>query len=105
GNVDYPEPPLREAIDECGQTCHGRFGSLDRDGLKIAFLHSDDGKLFGETIHSGRWNLVCYGHTHVAKQSLQGHTLVINPGALYRATPHSIAIVELPSLKAQIVKL
>ena len=34
-----------------------------------------------------------------------GETLVLNPGALYRANPHSIAVVELPSLEATIVPL
>src|SRR5262245_6168405 len=105
GNVDHDEPSLRAAIAACGQSCHDRFGSLERAGRKIAFLHSDDGRLFRETIHSGHWDLVCHGHTHVAEQSRQGRTLVLNPGALYRATPHSIAIVELPELRVEIVKL
>jgi hypothetical protein len=39
----------------------------------------------------------------VAKQEHCGRTLVLNPGALYRATPHSIAVVELPTLRATIV--
>jgi putative phosphoesterase len=105
GNVDYDEPSLRTAIDESGQTCHGRFGSLVREGIRIAFLHSDDARLFAQTVQSGGADLVCYGHTHIAKQHRQGRTLVLNPGALYRATPHSIAVVELPSLKATIVTL
>jgi putative phosphoesterase len=105
GNVDYDEPPLREAIDQCGQSCHGRFGALEREGKKIAFLHSDDSQRFVETIHAGQWELVCYGHTHVAKQHYQGRTLVLNPGALFRATPHSIAVVELPSLQATILNV
>jgi putative phosphoesterase len=105
GNVDYDEPALREAIDDRGQSCHGRFGSLEREGRRIAFLHSDDQRLFTDTVQSGDWDLVCYGHTHVAKQERRGHTLVLNPGALYRATPHSIAVVELPVLRATIVSL
>jgi hypothetical protein len=31
--------------------------------------------------------------------------LVLNPGAIYRANPHSIAIVELPEVKATIVAI
>ena len=55
------------------------------------------------TVQAGEWDLVCYGHTHAAKQHRQGRTLVLNPGALYRATPHSLAVVELPELRATIV--
>lgn len=105
GNVDFDEPPLREAIDEFGQTCHGRFGTLEREGLKIALLHSDDARRFNETVRSGGYDLVCYGHTHVAKQEYAGSTLVLNPGALHRATPHSLAIVDLPQLAVTIVNL
>ncbi len=105
GNVDHSEDQMRRAIEEAGQTCHGRFGSLDLDGRKIAFLHSDDSQRFRETISSGEWDLVCYGHTHEAKSHREGNTLVLNPGALYRANPHSLAIVVLPSLQVEHVTL
>jgi putative phosphoesterase len=101
GNVDHNEGELAQAIEKAGQTCHGRFGSLELAGCKIAFLHSDDQELFDETVASAEWDLVCYGHTHVAEQHRVGRTLVLNPGALYRATPHSLAIVELPALTAR----
>jgi len=48
---------------------------------------------------------VCYGHTHVAAIEYYGATLALNPGALYRAPTHSLAIVELPSVVATIVTL
>jgi putative phosphoesterase len=105
GNVDHSAEQIRLAIEEAGQTCHGRFGSLDIDGTKIAFLHSDDSRLFQETISSGEWDLVCYGHTHEAESHREGNALVLNPGALYRANPHSLAIVELPSLQVEHVTL
>lgn len=100
GNVDYDGDGLRAAIEAEGQTCHGRFGSLEVGGVLIAFLHSDDGRLFDETVAEDEFDLVCYGHTHHAEQHRVGQTLVLNPGALYRAAPHTFATVELPSLKA-----
>ena len=99
GNVDDDPEELREIIAEAGHTFHGRFGKLELAGRKIAFLHSDDQRLFRETIASGLWDLVCYGHTHLAEQHYEGQTLVLNPGAVYRANPHSIAVVELPGLE------
>jgi putative phosphoesterase len=100
GNVDHNEASLAQAIQESGQNCHARFGSIELAGRKIAFLHSDDQELFDETVSSGRWDLVCYGHTHVAEQHLSGRTLVLNPGALYRATPRTFAVVDLATLTA-----
>jgi putative phosphoesterase len=103
GNVDYNETELRDAILKSGHQCHHRFGEIELAGKKIALLHSHDAKLFEKTIRSGRFDLVCYGHTHQAEQHLEGQTLVLNPGAVYRATPHSLAVVELPALRATIV--
>jgi putative phosphoesterase len=105
GNVDFDEANLRSAIRVAGQTCHDRFGSIVLAGRKIAFLHGDDSSLLRECTTNGKWDLVCHGHTHVAKQQQVGPTLVLNPGALYRANPHSLAVVELPSLEVTAVRL
>jgi uncharacterized protein len=98
GNVDQHEGDLRWAIERASQTCHGRFADLELAGRRIAVLHGDDAERLVETIDSGRYHLVCYGHTHQAEHHWQDGTLVLNPGALYRATPHSIAVVELSSM-------
>lgn len=101
GNVDRNELALRQAIEAAGQTCHGRFGDLTLAGCRIALVHSDDHALFRRTIGSGGYDLVCYGHTHVAEHHREGRTLVLNPGALYRASPHTLAIVTLPELDVE----
>jgi putative phosphoesterase len=105
GNVDFNERELAQAIDEAGQTNHGRFGELELAGRRVAFLHGDDGRLLQEAIRGGGWDLVCHGHTHQAAQQRHGETLVLNPGAIYRANPHSVAVVELPAVEAHIVNL
>jgi uncharacterized protein len=106
GNVDYEElDEIEAAVRDAGQHFHGPFGSLELAGKKIAFLHSDDARTFRSTIESGEWDLVCYGHTHVAKEEWVGNTLVLNPGALYRAYPHTLAIVELPERKVTSLKV
>ncbi len=97
GNVDNASRLERE-IHEAGKTAHGRFGALELEGRQIAFLHGDDRRLLGATIQSGRWDLVCCGHTHVAESYWQGSTLVLNPGAVHRSGRPSVAVVELPGL-------
>ncbi len=99
GNVDGNEDGLREAIGAQGHQCHGLFGALELEGRSIAFLHGHDHKLFRETVRSDEWDLVCYGHTHIAEVEHVGGTCVLNPGAVFRARPHSVAVVELPSLE------
>lgn len=100
GNCDYDHADLKAAIEAAGQTCHALFGALELAGVPIALLHSHERSRFRETIESGAYRLVCYGHTHVADTTTHGETLVLNPGALYRADPHSIAVVELPAVEA-----
>jgi putative phosphoesterase len=105
GNTDTNLDELAATISQAGQTCHGQFGDLELEGVRIALLHSHDGRRFRQTINSGDYRLVCYGHTHVAAIDRYEGTLVVNPGAIYRANPHSVAVVDLPGLKANIIEL
>jgi uncharacterized protein len=104
GNMDDLDS-LREAIVEPEHTLHGQLGTLEIEGRRVAFLHGHDVKLLHHTIHSGHWDLVCHGHTHVFSSSCEGSTLVLNPGALSRTNSPSMAVVELPSMKVTEIPL
>ena len=105
GNCDSETDELAEAIAAAGLSCHGRFGQIELAGRKIALIHSDDARLFRATIAGGKFDLVCYGHTHEAESHREGQTLVLNPGALYRANPHTLAVVDLKTMEAEIIPL
>ncbi|MCA9258890.1 MAG: YfcE family phosphodiesterase [Planctomycetales bacterium] len=105
GNCDYDHSLLRLGAEALGMHWHGEFGELERAGKRIALLHSHDQQRFRDVVTSGAWDLVCYGHTHVAASDQHGPTLVLNPGALHRANPYSLAIVDLPELTAHHVTL
>jgi putative phosphoesterase len=105
GNCDENTGSFAAAIERAGQTCHGMFGDLEFDGLKVALLHSHERNRFRDAIDSGQYRLVCYGHTHVAAIDRRGETVVLNPGAIYRASPHTIAVVDLPAVEASIIEL
>ncbi|WP_437187513.1 YfcE family phosphodiesterase [Planctomicrobium sp. SH668] len=105
GNCDTHTQDLRLAIQEAGHFCHGRFGELDLGGKKIAMLHGDDYSRFEETVNSGKYDLVCYGHTHRYEFHQVGPTLVLNPGALFRADPYTFAVVDLDSMQVTHVPL
>jgi putative phosphoesterase len=102
GNVDHG-PAIRAAAAQCGARFHGAFGDLTLAGVRIALLHGDDTRRLAETAAGGEYAMVCHGHTHVAGRKFAGSTVVLNPGALFRATPHTLAIVELPSLATEII--
>jgi putative phosphoesterase len=105
GNCDENTKAFAAAIERAGQKCHGLFGELDFDGIKVALLHSHERNRFRQAIDGGQYGLVCYGHTHVAAIDRRGETVVLNPGAIYRASPHSIAVVDLPAVEASIIEI
>jgi uncharacterized protein len=105
GNCDTDHKALRAAIEKAGKRCHGEFGDFELEGVRIALVHSHTPRQFAAAVGSGRYQVVCYGHTHVALIEHRGDTLLINPGAVYRSNPHTVALLELPELKAMIVGL
>jgi putative phosphoesterase len=105
GNCDRRQDELRRAIVAAGHTCHERFGTLELASRRIAILHSDDTRLFRAVQTSGEYDLVCYGHTHEAEFHRVEQTLVLNPGALYRAMPHTLAVVDLATMQVTILPI
>jgi uncharacterized protein len=105
GNCDYDRKTLARAIEKAGQTCHGNFGDLLLEGVRIALLHGHDADLLEASIAADSFELVCHGHTHVVRQERRGNTLILNPGAVHRANPHTIATVHLPDRVVNVVPI
>lgn len=97
GNCDTDRDELRQTIPSCGLTLHEPFGHLELDGRKIAWIHSDDRRLFRDVEQSGHFDYLFYGHTHHAEQHRTGPTLVVNPGALHRARVKTFVVLDLSS--------
>ena len=99
GNVDvFDRDELRHAIVSAGQTFHERFAELELGNRRVAMTHGDDQRALNGAISGGQFELVCHGHTHQWREERLGETLVLNPGALYRAHPHTLAVVDLTNL-------
>ena len=105
GNCDTDQKALQAAIEHAGQTSHGQFGEFELEGMRIALLTATNRGDSRPPSAAGEYQVVCYGHTHVAAIEQHGDTLVMNPGAIYRAKPHSVAVLELPQLEATIIGL
>ena len=105
GNVDHDRARLERAIERSGNRCLGQFGEMELGGRRLAVLHGDDQRRLSEAERSGRYDLLCYGHTHKAEQHRCGTTLVVNPGALHRARTNTIAVVELEDLRCEIIPI
>ena len=83
GNNDGDVANLQSAFDDLGaeSELHGRFATLEFDGLSFAVLHGES-KAEVEAIAAGEtFDFVCYGHHHERELSEEGRTTVLNPDA------------------------
>jgi putative phosphoesterase len=97
---------LRQAIAGIGATVQEPFGHLELAGRELAWVHGDDRKLRQELEEMDYFDYLFYGHTHAAEQHRTGRTLVVNPGALFRARIRQFAVLDLESgvLESVVVK-
>jgi putative phosphoesterase len=103
GNCDIDQAALREAMADIGATLHDAFGSVELEGVKLAFTHGDDKALLRDVERSGYYDFLFYGHTHQAEEHRSGPTRVINPGALHRARPKTFLVLDLGSREVESV--
>ena len=100
GNMDGESEAFRFAVEETGNHLHGWFGSFELSGKRIAFAHGHLPQ-FEQELESGNWDLLCFGHTHVASLQMYGSTLLLNPGAFVRVFRPTIATVTLPDMTVE----
>jgi putative phosphoesterase len=97
GNCDSERTSLRQAIHGIGETLHEPFGRIELNDVTLGFTHGDDHRLLRDMENSGAFDYVFHGHTHQAADRLVGKTRVINPGALHRARPKTLIVLDLAS--------
>ena len=97
GNCDADRASIRQAVHGIGATLYEPFGRLELGDTNIAWLHCDDAKLMRDVEHSGRFDFLFYGHTHVAAERRTGNTRVINPGALHRVRQKTFLVLDVES--------
>ncbi|MGL4943165.1 MAG: metallophosphoesterase [Thermoguttaceae bacterium] len=99
GNCDAARETLAEEVARNERHyLYGDFGEIDAMERRIFFLHGHQTERLERESLSGRWDVVCYGHTHQQSLILVGTTLVINPGALHRTPSPSVAVIDTETL-------
>ncbi len=68
-------------------------GSLPLPAGPLVFTHGDDSRALSRALGAGP-RYLCHGHTHQAADYRRGPTRVINPGALFRTTCPSVALLD-----------
>jgi uncharacterized protein len=94
GNCDFDRAGLARYAAQIGINCQGEFAELEIAGKKIVITHGDDGKLMRKLLAGNRHDYLLHGHTHLATDDRLGRLRIINPGALYRASVKTVAILN-----------
>lgn len=83
---------------------HGLIGRLRLDGVSIAFTHHEEMGI--ALAHTGYYDLVCCGHTHVYRKERIKDAMVLNPGDLMgKDGPGSFCLFDTSSREIELVKL
>jgi len=94
GNCDWDRLGLERYAKSIEIDCFGAFGELELDGKKIALIHGDDPVLKRRLLSEQQHDYLFQGHTHVAQDLRVGRMRIINPGALHRANPKTVALLD-----------
>lgn len=106
GNVDESRAELLHARARAvGAHWHGLAGQIELGGRRIGFTHGHDAPTLQHLIFEAGLELVCHGHTHEYRWERAGSTRILNPGAVYRGSPRSVAVVRLPELEHERIVL
>lgn len=105
GNVADREGE-REACQQFDQIIHhGDLAEFEVDNKKVALIHYPDKAR--ELAVTNNYDLVCYGHTHLAQIEKVNETQLINPGSLAGLYTKfaSFAVWNTVDNKIEIIKL
>ena len=92
GNCDWDRAGLERYAKDIGISVHGDAGEVEVDGVRIAFTHGHLAAAIRTAMASGAAYLV-HGHTHERRDERVDGVRLINPGALHRARPFTVAVL------------
>lgn len=106
GNNEGDRGFITVKFGEIGVRPLGGFASLELGGRKIALLHGTEESMVKALARSGMFDVVVRGHTHRAEIVKSG-ALIVNPGEVcgYLTGKQTVALLDVPSLRAEIVEL
>lgn len=108
GNGDVASGEIRKVLLEqdpenyAGLVYTGRVG-----GARIGVTHGHLPGRVEELVHSGEYDYVFKGHSHLHKEERFGITRLINPGALggLHREPRQICLLDLEAAKTEFIEI
>jgi hypothetical protein len=94
GNCDWDRLALQRYGEAIEVPCYGGLADLELGGKRVAVLHGDDKQRLDAVLKAQEHDYLFHGHTHVRRDERIGRTRVINPGALFRASVKTVALLD-----------
>ena len=94
GNCDWDRMALQRYAESIGVPCYGAFADLELGGKRVAVLHGDDRAKLEGVLKAQEHDYLVHGHTHVKRDERVGRIRIINPGALFRASEKTAAVLD-----------
>lgn len=104
GNNDGEKTLWRQRLNGWGQICDESYEG-EIDGIKILLMHEP--RHMDALVSSQIYDVIVYGHTHIAEHRIAGKTLVVNPGECggWLTGKSTVATLQLPGKKFEIISL
>lgn len=93
GNTDWDAAALGDYARDLGIAVDHPLGRLALRGGALVFCHGHVAADMQRALAEGA-RYLCHGHTHRALDQRAGPTRVINPGALFRASEYTVALLD-----------
>ncbi len=94
GNTDYDYGTLTTYAAAIGVSCGRTCGKLTFGDKLAVVTHGDDSALVARLLKEQKIDYLFMGHTHVKLDRREGRIRVINPGALYRTSQKTVAVLD-----------
>jgi len=105
GNNDGERIGLNSRAKEFGWEGVTDEKEFEYKGKKFYAYHGTSKEKLDAAIKSNKYGYVLTGHTHIKRDEKIGITRVINPGALFRIYPYTIALLDVEKDKLEFVRI
>lgn len=105
GNNDGEKEGLNKMAKKLGFEEIKDEKEFEYKGKKFYAYHGTKRERLDDAIKSNKYDYILAGHTHIKTDERLGRTRVINPGALFRAYPYTLALLDAEKDKLEFVEV
>ena len=105
GNNDGEIAGLNQMSKKFGFESVTEEKEFNFQGKKFYVYHGTIKQKLDESAKSNKYDYVLTGHTHIKRDEMISNTRVINPGALFRVIPYTIALLDAEEGKLEFVEI